>query len=116
VEAVVMDLKDRNQPLLLLYLQDEETEADSGFGKELNWTIKLTPSVATSLASRTDPISLTRSEIVSLANLSRHDILTRLFAKFGINDLSSRDGYPKGPYYFVDEGVYEEIIRQAKTL
>lgn len=38
-------------PLLLLYIQDEETQADSGFGNELVWTIRRTPSVATSPAS-----------------------------------------------------------------
>jgi hypothetical protein len=115
MEGFNMNLNDEDQPLIL-YLKDEETEADSGFGKELNYTIQLTPSVAKSLASRTDTISLTRNEIISLADLDRHDIFVRLFAKFGENDLSVRDGYPKGPYFSVNEEVYEEIIRQAKML
>jgi len=111
-----MDIKNGDQPLLFLYLQDEETEANSGMGNELIWTIQLTPSVATSLASRIDPVPLTRSDIISLAELGKRYILPRMFAKFGIYDLDSRPGYPKGPYFSVDENVYEEIARLAREI
>ena len=32
----------------------------------------------------------------------------------GMHDLRSKPGYPKGPYFYVDEDVYEEIVRLAR--
>ncbi|MCX6764308.1 MAG: hypothetical protein NTU58_01225 [Candidatus Nealsonbacteria bacterium] len=54
-------------------------------------------------------VKLTEAEIQELSSLPRDQIRSRLFAKFGITDLKSHPGYPKGPYYWVDEKVYNKI-------
>ena len=41
-------------------------------------------------------------------------LLKHLFSKFGIYDLESKIGLPKGPYYWVDESVYIALGITAK--
>ena len=108
-----MNSEKENPPLLLLYLNDEEVDADSGFGNDLILTISLTMS-STGPASKS--ISLSRNEIVILAQLGNTDIRKCLFAMFGQYDLRTHPGYPKGPFYSVDEDVYEAIEKLVSDL
>ncbi|MBI2651035.1 hypothetical protein HYX01_01045 [Candidatus Woesearchaeota archaeon] len=54
-------------------------------------------------------LKLSENDARTLSNLSRDGLFKELFKRFGITDLKSYPGLPKGPYYSVDKSVYIAI-------
>lgn len=94
-----------------LYLFENETaDGEIGYVRYLDKIIALSRGCYTEeTVTEIGCIKLTKSEIQELSNLSQEQIMGKLFAKFGITDLESYPGYPKGPYYWVDSEVYNAI-------
>lgn len=93
---------------LTLYLYD--CEYIDGYNKYLDITITTSEKEAyAERRVRLETITLSKAEIRELAGLDKADIKRGLFSKFGITDLSSHPGQPKGPYYLVDEDVYKAL-------
>lgn len=56
-------------------------------------------------------VTLSKAEIEEIAGLDEDVVKRRLFSKFSITNLSPRPGQPKGPCYWIDDEVYEVILR-----
>lgn len=93
---------------LELHLCEREDVGDF-YLRELGITIDTKP--AGDSIRRT--LRLSEDDIRSLSNLSGDDLYRELFDRFGITDLKSHPGLPRGPYYSVDESVYRVINEKA---
>jgi len=93
-------LQTREEPILTLYLCEQE-ERD-GYERYLDIAIQLQPKEGWEIL---EEITLSREDAQRVAERGR----TELFLLFGIKDLRSRPGYPKGPYYWVGEAVWRAI-------
>jgi len=94
-----------------LYLYENESADDEiGGVRHLDKTIALSRENH-SEENEISCLELAKAEIKELSNLPQSQIMSKLFAKFGITDLKDYPGYPKGPYYWVDEEVYNQIRR-----
>ena len=94
---------------LELYLCEKESEVDN-YVRELDITIATKP--VGDLTRET--LKLTDDEVLRLREMDKVHLLKHLFSKFGIYDLESKIGLPKGPYYWVDESVYIALGITAK--
>lgn len=103
------DIKDiiDGQLNLTLYLSERETR--DGFEHYLDKYIRLYPAkdIEEIIINQTE---LTLDELQELSRFSREEIKSKLFAKFSITDLRDYPGLPKGPYYWVDDEVYNKIL------
>lgn len=106
--------------VLVLNLVDHETVGDF-YLKELDLRIRLRADSRLPLfegGGVTDEgtvratIALSHDSVRALPrHAARQSIMKALFGYFGIRDLESYPGLPKGPYYWIDEAVYNEIDR-----
>lgn len=93
---------------LTLYLYDHESV--DGCDRYLDITVTLSKEEAHKQSEIIlESIMLSKDEIKKLMGIDRAVIMKNLFSKFGITDLSSRPGQPKGPSYWVGEDVYKAL-------
>ena len=91
---------------IFLYLDEQEEEGDFHC-RELDITMR----IASSPMQDTKMLDL--DEMIELSK-GNTNIKEYLFAKFGRTDLRAKPGLPKGPYYYVDEKVYDAIHSAAR--
>lgn len=111
------DVEKISEKNLMLYLLEKESR--DGYERYLDLTISLSgakpwdwQSITLDEWTQRKQVELTAAEAQELSGLEKEDMTGKLFAKFGITDLRSYPGYPKGPYYSVCDGVYETIRRR----
>jgi hypothetical protein len=95
---------------LRLYFCEEEII--DGFEKSLDLTIDLKPCGDTTR----ETLILDDNEVVRLSRLERNSLFKALFKKFRITDLRPKPGYPKGPYYHVNEDVFEAVYKRIEPI
>ena len=91
---------------IFLYLDEQEEEGDFHC-RDLDITMRIAPSPG----KDTEMLSL--AEMIELSK-GNTNIKEYLFAKFNKTGLRAKPGLPKGPYYYVDEKVYDAIHSAAR--
>lgn len=86
-----------------------EQESVDGYERHLDRTIRMAR--ANDDEEEIKSVDLTEAEFRGLGSCaSSPDALEReLFAKFGITDLKSHPGCPKGPYYWIAPEVHRAL-------
>lgn len=96
------------EKVLTLYLYDHEHV--DGIERQLDIRITSSREKAQQESEmRLESIILSKDEIGKLASLSEAEIKRELFSKFGVTNLGSFPGLPKGPYYWIEGDVYKSI-------
>ena len=88
---------------LTLYLCEKEDAGDFHL-RELDIFMAMQPSDSVRRS-----LYMTAAEIGALRGTDARSLQDYLFSRFGISDLSSKPGLPKGPYYSVDKDVYTAL-------
>ncbi|MFC1733657.1 hypothetical protein ACFL6I_25440 [candidate division KSB1 bacterium] len=97
-----------NPGSIYLYLDEKEDNEDEiGYQRALDITLKC------SANKGADGVELTRDEMIEIAK--EGDVMKKLYAKLGRTDLEPKPGLPKGPYYHVDEMIYEIIAAHKEA-